>query len=95
MGSSLAYAAATVENYIDSARGGDLSALIDLGMIYSSGAGGVIVDLVEAHKWFNLAALRGSEEAGAARGEIALQMSPRDIAIAQKAARAFLAEARA
>ncbi len=32
-------------------------ALFDLGMLYSTGRGGM-VDLIAAHKWFNLAALR-------------------------------------
>ena len=91
MGSSLAYAAATQANYIDA---GDPSALFDLGMICSSGAGGTIVDLIEAHKWFNLAALKGSAEAASARAEIAAEMGSREIAQAQKAARAWLAEAR-
>ncbi len=90
MGSSIAYAAA-IDGYIDAAIAGDTSALVDLGMIYSSGAGGTIVDLVEAHKWFNLAALRGSVEGKAARAEIAGEMSAGEIATAQKAARAYLA----
>lgn len=94
MGSSIAYAA-SFQNYIDSARGGDADALLDLGMIFSSGSGGTIVDLVEAHKWFNLAALGGSEEGHYRRAEIAEEMTPREIAVAQKAARAFLSEARA
>ena len=33
-------------------------ALFDLGMLYASGRAGGI-DLVSAHKWFNLAALKG------------------------------------
>lgn len=99
MGSSLAYAAATVEGYIDSylaaARLGNVEAQVELGMIFSSGSGGTVVDLVEAHKWFNLAALNGSEQAHFARADIAGEMTPREIAVAQKAARAFLVAARA
>lgn len=95
MGSSLAYAAASFQDYLDGARGGDAEALLDLGLIFSSGAGGTVVDLVEAHKWFNLAALGGSEEAHYRRAEIAGEMTSREIAVAQKAARAFLSEARA
>ena len=69
---------------------GDPQALYDLGMLYSSGTGGVPIDLVEAHKWFNLAATRGFEEAQACRSEIAMDMEPAQIAQAQKAARAWL-----
>ena len=48
-------------------------------------------DLVSAHKWFNLAALRGSKDAVRRRQEIAAEMSPADIAAAQRAAREWLA----
>jgi len=66
------------------------TAWFDLGICYSSGTGGAMIDLVEAHKWFNLAAMSGVEEAQAWRAEIACDMTPRQIADAQKAARAFL-----
>ncbi|MBU3077209.1 hypothetical protein [Sphingomonas quercus] len=93
MASQFAYVAHRVDDHILSARHGDADAQLDLGRIYASGAGGTIVDLIEAHKWFNLAALNGCEEAQYARAEIAGEMSPREIATAQKAARAFLATA--
>jgi len=60
-----------------------------LGMMYSLGTS-VPVDLVSAHKWFNLAAMRGNSEAVRLRREIAEQMSAFDISAAQKAARAWL-----
>ena len=44
-------------------------------------------DLVAAHKWFNLAALRGNAEAIRWRREIAAEMSGEEIAAAQRAAR--------
>lgn len=47
-------------------------------------------DLVSAHKWFNLAALRGSREAGLHRHELAREMSPTEVAAAQRAAREWL-----
>ena len=59
-------------------------------MVYSSGADGVDVDLVEAHKWFNIAAVTGSSAAQMCRAEIAEDMSAREIIDAQKAARAWL-----
>ncbi len=58
-------------------------------MVYSAGAG-VAVDLVEAHKWFNIAAMRGHGEAARLRREIADQMSDAEIGHAQRAARAWL-----
>ena len=61
----------------------------DLGMMYSVGRN-VPIDFVTAHKWFNLAALRGNAEAIRLRREIAEQMSEREIAQAQRAARAWL-----
>jgi uncharacterized protein len=61
----------------------------ELGMMYSIGRS-VPIDYVTAHKWFNLAALRGNEEASRLRREIADQMSEAEIAAAQRAARAWL-----
>ena len=63
--------------------------LFELGMIYSAGVD-VRQDLVEAHKWFNLAAIRGNTDAAAYRQEVAREMSPRDVAAAQRAAREWL-----
>jgi len=60
-----------------------------LGMKYSIGRD-VSVDYVEAHKWFNLAAMRGNRSAVDYRQELAEEMSSSDIASAQRAARDFL-----
>lgn len=59
------------------------------GMIHSAGAG-VAVDLVQAHKWFNIAAMRGHSDAARLRREIAEQMSDSEIGSAQRAARDWL-----
>lgn len=67
----------------------DAEACFELGMACSSGAG-VPVDLIEAHKWFNIAAMRGHHEAAQLRREIAEQMSDSDIGRAQRAARDWL-----
>lgn len=64
-------------------------ALFQLGMMYSVGRG-VPVDLVAAHKWFNLAAMQGNADAVRLRREIAGQMSEHEIAAAQRAARDWL-----
>ena len=63
--------------------------LFELGMMYAAGRD-VAVDLVSAHKWFNLAAAKGNAEAIRLRREIADQMSDAEIAAAQRAARDWL-----
>ena len=63
--------------------------LFELGMMYSVGRE-VPVDLISAHKWFNLAAMKGNREAIRLRREIADQMSDGEIAAAQRAARDWL-----
>ncbi|CUS43931.1 MAG: hypothetical protein V4610_01445 [Pseudomonadota bacterium] len=90
MGSSLKSAQFLIDSRLADAARGDMDAFYDLGMVYSSGAAGIDVDLIEAHKWFNLAAVAGSEAAQACRSEIAEDMSAREISEAQKAARAWL-----
>jgi TPR repeat protein len=64
-------------------------AFYDLGIRYAVG-NAVPADLVSAHKWFNIAAMKGSKEAAMQRQEIAAQMSPAEIATALRAARALL-----
>jgi TPR repeat protein len=71
------------------ARIGRADALYNLGLAYSTGQG-VTPDLVAAHKWFNLAASRGVEEAKRWRNSIATEMNPGQIAQAQKLAREWL-----
>ena len=51
----------------------------------------VDVDLVQAHKWFNLAALRATRRRSAIGREISKEMSKLDIARAQKLAREWIA----
>ena len=63
--------------------------LFELGMMYSVGRDAPI-DLVSAHKWFNLAAVKGNADAIRLRREIANQMSDAEIAVAQRAARDWL-----
>lgn len=60
-----------------------------LGMVFSAGAG-VAIDLVQAHKWFNIAASRGHGDAARLRREIAELMSDSEIGCAQRAARDWL-----
>lgn len=80
-----------LESRLADATRGVPRALFDLGIAYSCGTGGVEIDLVEAHKWFNLAALNGHEESQEMRAEIAEDMTAREIAEAQRQARAWIA----
>jgi TPR repeat protein len=69
---------------------GDENAYFDLGVAFSTGSHGATCDLVEAHKWFNLAAARGHEEAAHCRAEVSDEMTAREIAEAQRRAREWL-----
>ena len=69
---------------------GNIDALFELGVSFSTGRGGTEVDLIEAHKWFNLAALSGDTRSQACRADIAIEMTAREIAEAQRQARAWL-----
>jgi len=66
--------------------------LYRIGLIYSEGMD-VAVDLIAAHKWFNLAATRGHREGKLCRQEMADMMSPEEVSKAQKAAREWLKKA--
>jgi len=72
------------------AERGNTDALFELGVTYSTGRGGIAVDLIEAHKWFNLAALSGDTRSQMCRAEISVEMTAREIAEAQRQARAWL-----
>lgn len=62
----------------------------ELGLACSTGREGR-VDLIEAHKWFNIAAARGDRTAAQHREELAAEMSRQEIAAALKAAREWIA----
>ena len=79
-----------VATCLAAAAQGDISAFFDLGVAYSTGSHGVECDLVEAHKWFNLAAVGGHEEAAMCRHDVADEMTAREIAEAQRRAREWL-----
>ncbi|MGH6712881.1 MAG: hypothetical protein ACREEK_28475 [Bradyrhizobium sp.] len=63
--------------------------LFERGLYWASGRSGV-VNLVAAHKWFNLAALKGRTDAISMRREVAEMMSDVEIATAQREARAWM-----
>lgn len=74
------------------ASGGDTSAYYNLGVAFSTGSHGVNCDLIEAHKWFNLAAVQGHEEASWCRADVSDEMTAREIAEAQRRARQWLSD---
>jgi hypothetical protein len=80
-----------VDDRLVDAAHGDVDAYYDLGMAYSVGYAGTCVDMIQAHKWFNLAAMAGVSRGQERRAEIADEMSAREIAEAQRQARAWLA----
>jgi uncharacterized protein len=63
--------------------------LFERGLYWASGRSGV-VNLVAAHKWFNLAASKGRADAARLRREVAEMMSEVEIATAQREARAWM-----
>lgn len=81
---------AFVAQCLAAAQGGDSEAYFDLGMAFSTGSEALAVDLVEAHKWFNLAAVGGYEHAAQCRADVAEDMTAREIAEAQRRAREWL-----
>jgi uncharacterized protein len=92
MGISLKSATFLIESRLADAMRGDPEAYYELGIAFSSGAAGASVDLVQAHKWFNLASMSGNGRAQECRAEIADEMTAREIAEAQRQARAWLSE---
>ena len=77
----------TLAMCIAAAERGDVSACFDLGVAYSTGSHGLECDLIEAHKWFNLAAVGGHDEAAPCRHDVAEEMTAREVAEAQRRAR--------
>jgi TPR repeat protein len=64
-------------------------AFYELGLMHASGRSGA-ADLVSAHKWFNIAAMKGHADAARMRREIAAEMADAEIGQAQRAARDWL-----
>lgn len=64
-------------------------ACYELGLAYASGRSQPI-DLVAAHKWFNVAVMQGYREAATRRAELSGEMSAEEIAKALREARALI-----
>ena len=63
--------------------------LLELGMMYATGRD-CDADMVAAHKWFNIAAIKGSARAAELRAELAASMPKQDIARALREAREWM-----
>jgi len=74
-----------------STMGGEAKADIfcEMGLRYATGRDGQ-VDLVSAHKWFNIAAIKGCDRAVELRGDVAAIMSKVELAQALRAAREWM-----
>jgi len=90
MGQVLDRTGGLMDSRMARAAAGDLRVCFDLGIAYAAGGDGVEVDLIEAYKWFSLAAIDGSPRAEEWRAELADEMSAREILEAQRRARAWL-----
>jgi TPR repeat protein len=65
---------------------GEAVAQTKIGIMYDDGQG-VPHDFVQAHKWYTLAATNGDKPAAELRDALAKQMTPAQIAEAQRLAR--------
>ena len=63
--------------------------LFELGLMYATGRD-CEIDMIAAHKWFNIAAIKGSERAAELRAELSAAMSKPDIAKALREAREWM-----
>lgn len=80
---------ASVEDALMDAGAASAGILFQMGLDCAAGRTGA-ADLVSAHKWFNLAAIKGNREAALYRKEISGEMSAAEIATAQRLAREWL-----
>lgn len=76
-------------DYATSANQTTADAMYHLGLSYCAGRD-VPLCMVTAHKWLNLAAIRGHQDARVRRTEVAHDMSRGEIAEAQRQAREWL-----
>lgn len=79
-------------DFTETAAGGsgiEADLLYELGMMYATGRD-CELDVVAAHKWFNIAAIKGSDRAASMRAELAASMSKHEIAAALRDARQWM-----
>jgi TPR repeat protein len=75
----------------NTAMGGENQADVfcEMGLAYATGRGRP-VDLVAAHKWLNIAAIKGCDRAVDLRADLSMTMSKADLAAALRAAREWM-----
>ncbi|MDO9418020.1 sel1 repeat family protein [Pararhizobium sp.] len=80
-----------IEQSSNATMGGETRADVfcEMGLMYATGRG-CDIDLVAAHKWLNIAAIKGSERAVALRADLAQAMSKSDLAAALRSAREWM-----
>ena len=80
-----------IQNSGYATRGGETRAdtFCEMGLMYATGRG-CAVDLVAAHKWLNIAAIKGSDRAAELRADLAQTMSKAELAAALRAAREWM-----
>ncbi|AKH99807.1 Sel1 repeat protein [Hoeflea sp. IMCC20628] len=61
----------------------------EMGLMYATGRD-CEIDYIAAHKWLNIAAIKGSDRAATLRSELAESMSKADLASALRAAREWM-----
>lgn len=73
------------------AAGGNTDAEIfcEMGLMYATGRE-CEVDVVAAHKWLNIAAIKGSDRAAELRADLAATMTKTDLAAALRSARDWM-----
>ena len=76
---------------MEAAMGGETQADVfcEMGLMYATGRG-CKLDMVAAHKWLNIAAIKGSERAALLRADLGRSMSKTDLAKALRAAREWM-----
>lgn len=75
-----------------SAEQGNVFAKLNLGILNERGTPGAPRDLVQSHMWYNLAAAQGHADAGQLRDDVAGNMTPQQVAEAQRMAQEWLAK---
>lgn len=68
---------------------GRADSFCEMGLMYATGRGREL-DLVSAHKWLNIAAIKGSDRAAELRADLSHSMSKLEIAEALRAARDWM-----
>ncbi|OJF97356.1 SEL1-like repeat protein [Pararhizobium antarcticum] len=80
-----------IQNASDATMGGENRADVfcEMGLMYATGRG-CDVDFIAAHKWLNIAAIKGSDRAAALRADLAASMNKLELAAALRAAREWM-----